>query len=804
MEAAHPIVAGLNTEQRRAVEKIDGPLLILAGAGSGKTRVLTHRMAWMLYKGIPPYQILAVTFTNKAAGEMKERVEHLIGENAQRILVSTFHSACVRFLRRDITHLGYKSSFTIYDSDDQKRLIRDILLGMKLDPKVHSPKKIASYIDSAKNKLGEPDQQLAARGDIEERVFLSYQRSLRDANAVDFNDLIGLMVKLFREHPDVLERYQDRYRYLMVDEYQDTNRTQYELIKLLAAKHRNLAVVGDDDQSIYAFRGADVRNILSFEKDFPDTETIRLERNYRSTQTILQAAGAVVANNKGRMDKTMWTDADQGPKVGILIGSDENREAELVVQKIRRGMRAGRSASDYAVIYRSNAASRAFEQALLAASIPHVLVGAQKFYERREIRDIVSYIKLILNPADDMAFRRVINEPPRGIGNKSVESIAEEAGIRGVPLFDAARGWAMRGRGKARTSSGAFCQLIDSLSRDALEVSPADLVRKIVERSGYEQRLQSQNTMESQGRLENIQELISALEDDGGDVDEDGNPINAPDPDESPIDRLQRFLDKISLASPTEQIPEEQQGQVTLLTAHLAKGLEFPTVFVVGMYEGGFPHFRSLEREEDIEEERRLIYVAFTRARQKLYVTRPRQRLMFNGGSASRQDALPSRFLSEVPQELLDFSEAGAHARQQQQRRLGFGGESREDRASRLGFGGGSSSRAARASGRLFPGRTVNPPPSRRGRGGSSGGGGGRFAPPPAPAPVDTSELRTATPESAADLSPGTRVLHPKFGLGTIEQRSGSPSNPKLQIQFDQHGWKSILARYARLELVLG
>ena len=797
--ADHPIVAGLNPEQKRATEAINGPLLILAGAGSGKTRVLTHRMAWMLYKGVSPYQILSVTFTNKAAGEMKERVEHLIGDNARKIMVSTFHSACVRFLRRDITHLGYKSSFTIYDSDDQKRLIRDILLGLNKDPKVHSPKRIASYIDSAKNKLGTPDAQRAARGDIEEQVFMAYERTMREANAVDFNDLIGLMVKLFREHPQVLERYQDRYRYLMVDEYQDTNHTQYELIKLLAGKHRNLAVVGDDDQSIYAFRGADVGNILSFEKDFPEAKTIRLERNYRSTQTILNAAGAVVANNQGRMEKTMWTDAAEGPRVGVLIGSDENREAELVVQKIRQGMRSGRRASDYAVIYRSNSASRAFEQALLDANIPHVLVGAQKFYERREIRDIVAYIKLLLNPADDMAFRRVINEPPRGIGAKSVEDITHEAKLRGVPMFEAVRGWSMRGRGKARRSAGHFCQLIDSLSREALELAPADLVRKIVERSGYQQRLENQNTMESQGRLENIQELISALERDGR--DENDESAEAPPPDESPIDRLQRFLDKISLASPTEQIPEEDRGQVTLLTAHLAKGLEFPEVFVAGMYEGGFPHFRSLEREEDIEEERRLIYVAFTRARQKLYITRPRQRLMFSGGSASRQEALPSRFIGEVPQDLLDFSDAGAFARNRQ-RQLGSQ-ESRSDRMSRLGFDSPRS--GGRSSGRLFPGRggAPKPPPSRQRSRGARGGSGGLFAPPPEPAPVDLSELRTVVPEEPSDLTVGARVVHPKFGLGTITGRGGSPSNLKLQIQFDQHGWKSIMARFARLELVL-
>ena len=784
-DTEHPILVGMNPEQRRAVEAIQGPLLILAGAGSGKTRVLTHRIAWMLYNGIPPWQILAVTFTNKAAAEMKERVEKLVGDTAHRILVSTFHSACVRFLRRDIEVLGYKSSFTIYDTDDQLRMIRELLKAMGVDPKVHAPQKFRAYIDSAKNQLQKPSGQLAAQGDMEERVFVAYERAIKEANAVDFNDLIGLMVRMFDEHPEVLAKYQERYRYLMVDEYQDTNHAQYRLIKALAGKYRNLAVVGDDDQSIYAFRGADIRNILSFEKDFPETATIRLERNYRSTKTILAAASAVVSNNMGRMAKTMWTEAASGEQLGVLIGSDEEREAELVVQHIRRMIHRGRRPQDFAIIYRSNAASRAFEQVLMAASVPHVLVGAQKFYERREVRDIISYMKLVLNPADDIAFQRVINEPPRGIGGKSLQEIIEEAGIRGVPLFDAARGWAMRGSGKARRSAGEFCQLIDSLSRAALELSPAELVREIISRSGYEDRLRDQKTEEAEGRLENLQELIAALE------RPDASGAEALPADASPVDRLQHFLDKLSLSSPTEDIPEADQGAVTLLTAHLAKGLEFPVVFVVGMYEGGFPHFRALDREEDIEEERRLVYVAFTRAREKLYVTRPRQRLMFNGGSASRQDAEPSRFLSEVPRELLEFSEAGGYERRMQQATA----ESRNSRAARLGFGTPEPPvRSPRAQARpmstgLFP--------------------ASRPAPAPAPsAPVRSSSgpaeaLRTEVPEEPRQLPEGVRVVHPRFGAGVIEQRSGAPSNPKLLIRFDRYGIKSLLAQYASLEIVI-
>lgn len=775
----HDILAGLNDEQRRAVETINGPLLILAGAGSGKTRVLTHRIAHMLQNGVRPWNILAVTFTNKAAAEMKERVGALVGEGADKILVTTFHSACVRFLRRDIAALGYRTSFTIFDTDDQIRLIKSILKDMGLDPKARPPRSFLSHIDSAKNSMRLPDKAAADKGDHSEQIYIRYQKTLKENNGVDFNDLIGLMVKLLKENPDILERYQDRYRYLMVDEYQDTNQAQYQLVQLLAGKYRNLAVVGDDDQSIYAFRGADISNILNFNKDFPDAAVIRLERNYRSTNTILKAASTVVARNSGRMAKTMWTDSGDGEKIGVIIGSDEEREAELIVQRIQKMRKQGRKPGEFAIIYRSNAASRIFEQQLLQARLPHVLIGAQKFYERREIRDIVGYLKLILNPSDDMACQRVINSPPRGIGGKSLQGIIEEANLRGVPLLEAARGWAMRGRGKARSSAGDFCRMIDSFAREALSIEPGDLVKQVATRSGYIERLNNENTPESQARLDNISELIRAME---SAVEEEGIVEN-----ESPLERLQRFLDRATLSSPTENIPDASEGRITLLTAHLCKGLEFPVVFVVGMYEGGFPHFRSLEKEEDIEEERRLIYVAFTRAEEKLFVTRPRRRMSFAGGEVTRADADPSRFLSEVPTELMDFGQTGTFARRQQGM---FSREARNDRAQRLGFSGGGGSggrRPSRAASRSMPPRS------------RAAASAARLKPPP-PLPSD---YRTITPESPTDLKPGTRVIHPKFGPGVIRSSVGAPNNPKLQIHFDRHGPKNILARYANLEIVL-
>jgi len=741
-------LADLNPEQRAAASQIDGSLLILAGAGSGKTRVLTRRVAYLLSQGVMPWNILAVTFTNKAAGEMRERVRELVGADADKVLVSTFHSACVRFLRQDIEAIGYKRNFTIYDTDDQSRLLRNLAKELNIDIKLTPVAKMRSTIDKAKIKM----QSAAAfaeahRTDPMARLYLKYEKHLMVANAVDFNDLLNLTVRLFEAHPSILARYQEKFRYVMVDEYQDTNLAQYKLIKLLAAKHRNLAVVGDDDQSIYAFRGADVRNILDFERDFPDATVIRLERNYRSTSPILKAAHAVVKNNRGRMEKELWTDQAEGEKVHMIIARDDTEEAHQVLRQIQRLRDEGFDYRDIAIIYRTNAASRPFEQAFVRARIPHVLVGARKFYERREIRDMLGYLKLILNPTDNMAFLRVINVPSRGIGAVALAGIKATADNGGVPLLAAGEVWG-EGKGRGRSGAKKFCALIQAARAQALALSPGELVSFIAEQSGYADGLRAEDTPEAQGRLENIAELSRAIEDD---VYEELS--------EHPMDRLQAFIDRACLSGQSDELPDEAraEGMVTLLTAHLAKGLEFPVVFCVGMCEGGFPHFRASEREEDLEEERRLVYVAFTRAMKRLFVTRPQRRLVMGMGF---QSAEASRFLDEIPADLL----AGDRPVDRPTWAL--------NAAPKSGY---SSVSVPRQSGRT---RVVTP----------------------APRPAD---LRTFTPEDPGEFQPGTRVIHPTFGLGEIKRVEGVRQNLKLHIRFDRHGAKSVYARFAKLEVVL-
>ncbi|RME21465.1 MAG: ATP-dependent DNA helicase PcrA, partial [Deltaproteobacteria bacterium] len=671
--SSRDLLDGLNPPQREAASRIEGPLLILAGAGSGKTRVLTHRIAHMLDQGIDPRHILAVTFTNKAAGEMKERVHNLVGERGRRILVTTFHSACVRFLRQDIEVLGYPRSFTIYDTDDQNRLLKRLLAAEGIRSKEWTPARLRGVIDRAKNRMQTP-RELAEElrhspGDPSARLYARYQEELQAAGAVDFNDLLNLVVRLWREHPAVLARYQRRFRYVMVDEYQDTNRAQYELIRLLMARPpgepRNIAVVGDDDQSIYAFRGANIRNILDFERDFPDATVVRLEQNYRSMGNILAAAHAVVRHNAGRMDKKLWTDRGDGEPVVVRAYDDPNAEAEAIVAEIRRQVEAGaRRYGDTAIIYRTNAQSRSFEQVMVRSGVPHVLVGARKFYERREVRDLLAYLKLVLNPADDMALLRVINVPRRGIGAKSLESLRQYAAREGVPLLAAARTWS-RGKGRAQAGAARFVEQIDHFTELARTLEPGRLVERIAAETGYIDALRSEDSEEARGRIDNIAALASAVDEPVdaaalfdvtamSGAEGDGAALDLDDP----LVRLQLFCDRVSLAGQDEDLPDaDDAGQVTLLTAHLAKGLEFPQVYVVGMFEGGFPHFRAMDREEDIEEERRLVYVAMTRARDRLVLTRSRRNLVVGEGY---RDVRPSRFLADLPDTGVVFEGGGA------------------------------------------------------------------------------------------------------------------------------------------------
>jgi len=637
----------LNPEQYRAVTTLEGPLLILAGAGSGKTRVLTRRIAHMIHTGLDPANLLAVTFTNKAAAEMKERVAELIGDAGKKVWVSTFHSSCCRILRKDIEALGYTRRFAIYDDDDQLRILKDLVHAYGYDKTKVDPRAIRGQIDHYKNRMLNVEQVLQQmRSHVNDpliRIWRDYEEALQASDALDFNDLIGTTVRLFREHPDVLARWSGKFQYVMVDEYQDTNQGQYELLQLLSSAHRNLAVVGDDDQSIYGFRGADISNILNFEKDYPEATVVRLEQNYRSSGNILQLANAVVAENTGRLEKKLWTEAPKGPRVQLFRVQTPRDEAQRVARTILQLRRSGHKWAEFAIIYRTNAISRLFEQALRTVKIPHRIVGGRKFYERREIRDVLAFLRLLVNPANDAAFLRIVNVPPRGIGAKTLAKLREEASNRGLPLLRTARAQA-GGSSKASQGFSNFVRLIDELAEAAREQPPQELVQRLLEQSGYRAMLQADRTAADQishdarSRLANLDELVV-----------DAGTFEAPPDALSNLDRLTYWLDRIALSADSDDIPED--GEVTLMTVHSAKGLEYPILFVVQMNEGIFPHSRS--EDTGIDEERRLAYVAFTRAMKRLHVSWTHQRVRMAQGRQHISEAKPSRFLYGLPEEVV-------------------------------------------------------------------------------------------------------------------------------------------------------
>jgi DNA helicase-2/ATP-dependent DNA helicase PcrA len=614
---AEAILEGLNPEQREAVRTTEGPLLVLAGAGSGKTRVLVHRIAYLVGAcGIPPESILAVTFTNKAAGEMRERVQKLLGSHAGGIWVSTFHSTCVHILRRDIGHLGRSRGFSIYDDADSLGAVKRALERHGLDPKQVPPRGIRWRIDRFKNAGVLPAEAAAAAADLDAEnaaeLYATYQRLLADANALDFGDLLLETVALFARHPAVLEHYQRRWQYVLVDEYQDTNRVQLQLVNQLAGGHRNLCVVGDPDQSIYAWRGADVRNILDFGRGFADARVVKLERNYRSTQPILEGASAVVSHNVARQEKRLFTDREGGEPIRLFEAVDDRDEARWVSRQIAAAGAAGGAYGDVAIFYRTNSQSRAFEEELLRLDVPYTVVGGVRFYERAEIKDVLAYLRLLLNPDDAVALRRVVNTPPRGIGRTTILRAEALAAERGVSLRQAlASAAASRELGRASSKVTAFLALLEGLSREACELSPADAMAKILQRTGTLAQLEKDPSLEAQGRLENLQELLASAED-----------FAAEEADEAEGERsaVAIFLDRVALVSDVDTY-ERRAERVSLMTAHTAKGLEFPQVFVVGLEEGLFPHAASARDDAGIEEERRLFYVGMTRAMELLTLT---------------------------------------------------------------------------------------------------------------------------------------------------------------------------------------
>jgi DNA helicase-2/ATP-dependent DNA helicase PcrA len=628
------LLESLNPTQLDAVKHTEGPLLILAGAGSGKTRVLTHRIAYILDQGLAaPEEVLAITFTNKAAGEMKDRVALLVGPDSRKMWVSTFHAFCARILRVHAEKLGYKREFTIYDQADQVRLVKRCIVELGKDPKRFNPRSFQSQISAAKNVLMTSDDYLrSTEGYIAENVaevYDLYQKRLYENNAMDFDDLIMQTVALLEIFPEVRERYQTRFKYIHVDEYQDTNHAQYRLVNILAAAHRNLCVVGDDDQSVYSWRGADIRNILDFERDYPEAKIVKLEQNYRSTQTILDAANAVVANNASRKPKELWTAGPQGERIRIFTAVDEYAEARFVVSEIERLMDSGASPRDMAVFYRTNAQSRALEDVLVREGVPYQVVGGVRFYERAEIKDTMAYLAVISNPNDAVALERIINVPKRGLGSTSVARLQDHARRNGLSLYETlAEADAVDLTGAAKKSCRAVLGLFEGWRVAAREVPPAELIGAVLDESGYRAELEAENTVEAESRLENLEELINASRE---------YERYEPEP------TLEGFLQEQALYS-EQDVLDTEGGQVALMTLHNAKGLEFDHVFVVGMEEGTFPHARSLD-EQNLEEERRLCYVGITRAKETL--TLSYANLRSNWGE--REYQMPSRFLSEIP-----------------------------------------------------------------------------------------------------------------------------------------------------------
>ncbi|PLR75702.1 DNA helicase PcrA [Bacillus sp. V3-13] len=638
------LLAGLNPQQQNAVKATSGPLLIMAGAGSGKTRVLTHRIAYlMVEKGVNPYNILAITFTNKAAREMRDRISNMMGGAAEEIWISTFHSMCVRILRRDIDRIGFNRNFTILDTTDQLSVIKGILKDKNLDPKKFDPRAILGSISSAKNELIDSEQYSNTAGGFYEQVvsdvYEEYQRRLRKNQALDFDDLIMKTILLFKRVPEVLEYYQRKFQYIHVDEYQDTNKAQYTLVKLLADRFKNICCVGDSDQSIYRWRGADIANILSFEKDYPDAKVILLEQNYRSTKKILSAANEVIAKNVNRKPKNLWTENDEGNKIYYFRADSEQGEAQFVAGKIKEMIDSGkRKPSEIAILYRTNAQSRVMEEVLLKSTIDYSIVGGIKFYDRKEIKDMLAYLRLIANPDDDISLQRVINVPKRGIGGTSLDKIAEFAAMHDMSMYQALEAVDLIGLSPKITKAAAeFRDLIQNYTRQQEYLSVTELVEEILEKSGYREMLQLEKSIEAQSRLENLDEFMSVTKN-----------FEETNEDKS----LVAFLTDLALVADIDRLDDDgkKADAVVLMTLHSAKGLEFPVVFLIGMEEGVFPHSRSLMEEAEMEEERRLAYVGITRAEQELFLTNAQMRTLFGRTNMNP----PSRFIKEIPADLLE------------------------------------------------------------------------------------------------------------------------------------------------------
>lgn len=743
----------LNEPQREAVYYTEGPLLILAGAGSGKTRVLTHRIAYLIEeKGVNPWNILAITFTNKAAGEMRERVDRLVGFGSESIWVSTFHSMCVRILRRHISLLGYDTNFTIYDADDQKMLMKDVCKLLQIDTKIYKERALLAAVSHAKNELVTPEEfRLNAGGDFSQRkiaeVYEEYEKQLKANNALDFDDLLIKTVQLFQTQADVLEYYQERFRYIMVDEYQDTNTVQFELVRLLASKYRNLCVVGDDDQSIYKFRGANIKNILNFEQYFEDAKVIKLEQNYRSTSNILNAANAVIRNNAGRKDKTLWTDNGEGEKIQFRQFDSAYDEAEYIVDDIRKRVREKEySYHDNVILYRTNAQSRMFEEKFVTANIPYKIVGGINFYARREIKDLLAYLKTVDNGKDDLAVRRIVNVPKRGIGLTSINRVQDYAAAYNIGFYDALRAVDLIpniGRGASKLES--FVALIEHFKTDAEDMSISDLLKEIIEETGYIESLQAEDMVEAETRIENIDELLSKVAAYEEDCEDRNEPAS-----------LSGFLEEVALVADIDSL-DEDTDYVVLMTLHSAKGLEFPNVYLAGMEDGLFPSYMTITADdpEEVEEERRLCYVGITRAEKELTLTCARRRMIRGETQYNKM----SRFLKEIPMELLSTGAVFTKDKEESEAKVSAYMQAKQAFKAKP-FGGS--------------------------------------------APYSQSPAKSFGKPSGKglDYKTGDRVRHIKFGEGTVTAIIEGGRDYEVTVAFDTAGTKKMFAAFAKLEKI--
>ncbi|MDO4381974.1 MAG: DNA helicase PcrA [Clostridia bacterium] len=762
------LIEGLNDKQKEAVLATEGPCLVIAGAGSGKTKVLTHKIAYLLSeKNVKPWNILSITFTNKAANEMKQRVEKLVGEASQEMWLGTFHSICVRILRRFIDRIGFDTTFLIFDSTDQRTLVKECIKSIGLDDKLFTDRSVLSEISNGKNDMLEPKAyQVKYNGDFRKEkigeVYELYQKKLKENNALDFDDIINYTIKILTENPDVLEYYTEKFKYVLVDEYQDTNKAQFMLVSILASKYGNITVVGDNDQGIYSFRGADITNILNFEKDFPGSKIVKLEQNYRCTGNILKAANAVIKNNENKYDKKLWTENEEGKLPCIYKAEDEYDEASYIVKQINMlKMEEYLKLSDFVILYRMNSQSRAIEDIFRRENIPYKIIGGLKFYERKEIKDIIAYLRLIFNTSDNLSLKRIINEPKRGIGKTSLDNIQDISDKTGKSMYEIIKYAEQYELNRVKANSMQFVEVIEELRKQVNQIPISELIKLTLNKTGYVKALENENTIEAESRIQNLEEFLTvAIEFE----------------EQMAENTLAEFLESISLTSDIDNM-EESEDTVTLMTLHSAKGLEFPVVFLVGMEEGIFPGYKSIGEIKELEEERRLFYVGITRAMQYLYLTCAKRRTIFGSTSYNQM----SRFLKEIPKDLLDGYEEIDNEDNNSFKDSNYGWEYGTNYAGKV---------------KTYKFDNVEKIPEVKEKVGAF-----QFR----TAESFLNSLNKKASDRQVDITKykeGQRIYHKKFGEGTINKIEKEGEDYKLDIQFDKVGHKRLMAKFAELEII--